>query len=99
MRISHRRLSLTCPLRRIATGTVVSLMKSTHDPALAAPDLATVIAGLPEEERAVLLLHYVRGKSTAEIAELLGVPERAVVSVLASGRAKVASVLGLPPLT
>jgi RNA polymerase sigma factor (sigma-70 family) len=73
-------------------------MKTTRDPALVdAPDLASLIAGLPEEERAVLLLHYLKGKTTAEIAELLGVPERAVASVLAAGRVRLVEALGLPP--
>jgi len=72
-------------------------MNSSQEPPSHAADLASLIAALPEEERAVLLLHYVQGRSTAEIAALLGVPERAVVSVLAAGRARLAGALGLSP--
>lgn len=62
-------------------------------------DLASLLASLPEEERVVLTLHYVKGQSAQEIAELLGVPLRAVEGVLASGRRRLRSALGLgfPP--
>lgn len=61
--------------------------------------LAALIASLPEEERVVLTLHYVKDKSATEIAQLLGVPTRAVEGVLASGRARLSAALGLrfPP--
>lgn len=75
-------------------GTVIPDM-NPEELAQRPPDLASLIATLPEEERAVLLLHYVQGRTTAEIAELLGVPERAVVSVLASGRARLTGALGI----
>ena len=50
--------------------------------------IAELITTLPEEERLILTLHLVNMISTAEIAEKLGVPERAVVSVIASGRSR-----------
>jgi DNA-directed RNA polymerase specialized sigma24 family protein len=43
---------------------------------------------LPEEERLILTLHLVNMISATEIAEKLGVPERAVSSVIASGRSR-----------
>lgn len=58
--------------------------------------LAALIASLPEEERVVLTLHYVRGLTAAEIADLLSVPQRAVEGVLATGRSRLQAALGLP---
>jgi len=58
-------------------------------------NLATLIAALPEEERAILTLHYVAGHSVAEIASVLCVPERAVEGVLATGKARLATALGM----
>jgi RNA polymerase sigma factor (sigma-70 family) len=68
---------------------------AAEDPVTAAPNLASLLASLPEEERAVLVLHYARGKSAEEIAALLGVPIRAIQSVLASGRARLTSAIGI----
>ena len=48
--------------------------------------IAELINTLPEEERLILTLHLVNMISTAEIAEKLGVPERAVVSVNCIGQ-------------
>lgn len=50
--------------------------------------LADLIANLPEEERIVLSLHYVKSMSTAEIALTLKVPERAIHTVLIAGKAR-----------
>jgi DNA-directed RNA polymerase specialized sigma24 family protein len=50
--------------------------------------IAEIIATLPQEERMILTLHLVNMISATEIAEKLGVPERAVVSVIASGRSR-----------
>lgn len=58
--------------------------------------LADLIAALPEEERVVLTLHFMRQLSTTEIASSLGVPERAVNAVLASGRARLSAALNFP---
>lgn len=57
--------------------------------------LAQVLASLPEEERIILTLHYVKAASAEDIAKMLNVPERAVVHVIASGRARLASRLNL----
>lgn len=53
-----------------------------------AKTIAEIIATLPEEERLILTLHLVNMISATEIAEKLGVPERAVISVIASGRSR-----------
>lgn len=50
--------------------------------------IAELIATLPEEERLILTLHLVNMVSVSEIAEKLGVPERAVASVITSGRSR-----------
>jgi hypothetical protein len=50
--------------------------------------IAELIATLPEEERLILTLHFVNMITTSEIAAKLGVPERAVISVIASGRSR-----------
>ncbi len=57
--------------------------------------LAEVIAALPEEERIILTLSYMRQMTTPEIASLLGVPEKSVEAVIASGRARLKSKLGI----
>jgi DNA-directed RNA polymerase specialized sigma24 family protein len=57
--------------------------------------LAQVLASLPEEERIILTLHYLRSKSSADIATLLSVPERAVIAVIESGKARLKGELGL----
>ena len=50
--------------------------------------IAELIATLPEEERLILTLHFVNMISTSEIAAKLEVPERAVISVITSGRSR-----------
>ena len=50
--------------------------------------LAQILAALPEEQRFILTLHYVKGLSQKEIAKTLGVPERAVSTVIVSGKSR-----------
>ena len=57
--------------------------------------IAELLASLPEEERIILTLHYLRSKSAAEIAALLGVPERSVFAVIDSGKRRISGQLGL----
>jgi DNA-directed RNA polymerase specialized sigma24 family protein len=57
--------------------------------------LAELLASLPEEERIILTLHYLRSQSSAEIASLLSVPERAVIVVIESGKSRLTALLGL----
>lgn len=57
--------------------------------------IAELIASLPEEERVILTLHYLRAKSVTEIADLLSVPEKSVEVVIASGKRRLTSQLGL----
>lgn len=58
--------------------------------------LVDLISSLPEEERIVLVLHFVKNFSTAQIAEKLGVPERSVIAVLASGRSRLSAAFNFP---
>lgn len=55
--------------------------------------LAQMIANLPEEERVVLTLHYVKSMSPAEIAALLNVPEGAISRLIVAGRGRLAALL------
>ena len=57
--------------------------------------IAELLATLPEEERIILTMHYLRGKDPSEIATLLNVPERAVIAVIDSGKRRLTGVLGL----
>jgi RNA polymerase sigma factor (sigma-70 family) len=57
--------------------------------------LADALAQLPEEERIILTLHYLRSMPSEEIAKLLGVPEKSVITVMASGKGRITTLLGL----
>lgn len=57
--------------------------------------LAQVLASLPEEERFIMTLHYLKSLSAGEIAELLQVPQRSVEAVISSGKARLSAILGL----
>ena len=57
--------------------------------------LHDLLASLPEEERIILTLFYVKSQSAEEIASLLSVPMRAVESVLQMGRQRLLGALGI----
>lgn len=57
--------------------------------------LSELIEDLPEEERVILTLFYLKSNSAEEIATLLGVPLRAVENVLLAGRRRLLAALGL----
>lgn len=57
--------------------------------------ITELIASLPEEERIILTLHYLKGKSAQEIAALLSVPERAVLVLIEVGKKRLAGEIGL----
>ena len=64
--------------------------------AMSAPlSLADALAQLPEEERIILSLHYLRSMPSSQIAQILGVPEKSVVAVMASGKGRITALLGL----
>ena len=57
--------------------------------------LAAALAALPEEERFILTLYYLRSMPADEIAKLLGVGEKSVLSVITSGKTRITALLGL----
>jgi RNA polymerase sigma factor (sigma-70 family) len=57
--------------------------------------LAQAIASLPEEERIILTMHYLKSMSAAEIASLLGVPERSVEAIIRQGKSRLSAILGI----
>jgi RNA polymerase sigma factor (sigma-70 family) len=57
--------------------------------------LAQALASLPEEERIILSMHYLKSMSAAEIASILGVPERSVEAIIRQGKARLSAILGL----
>lgn len=75
--------SQTMPKR---AGSLTTMMAET---------LAQFLDRLPEEERIILTLHYVKDVSPQAIASLLNVPERAVSHVIATGRARLTARLNL----
>ena len=64
-------------------------------PMSAPQTIAELLATLPEEERIILTLHYLRAEQPAEIAARLGVPERSVLVVIESGKRRITGLLGL----
>ena len=57
--------------------------------------IAELISALPEEERIILTLHYLKGMSASEIAALLHVPERSVIALIDAGKRRITAQLGL----
>ena len=57
--------------------------------------LAEALAQLPEEERIILSLHFLRQMTVSDIATLLGVPEKSVSTVMASGKTRITALLGM----
>ena len=62
---------------------------------MTAQTLAELLAGLPEEERIILTLHYLKSLTVQEIAALLQVPESSVTAVIMSGRTRLTAGLNL----
>lgn len=62
---------------------------------MTAQTLAEFLAGLPEEERFILTLYYVKSYSAQEIAAALGVPEKSVATVIIAGRTRLTLGLNL----
>ena len=56
-------------------------------------DLSQLLASLPDEERFIITMHYIRSMDVKDIADTLGVPERAVQSVITSGKSRLLSAL------
>ena len=56
--------------------------------------LADALASLPDEERIILTMHYLKSMSAAEIASMLGVPERSAEAIIKQGKARLSAILG-----
>jgi RNA polymerase sigma factor (sigma-70 family) len=57
--------------------------------------LAQALATLPEEERIILTMHYLKSMSAGDIASLLGVPERSVDAIIRQGKSRLSAILGI----
>jgi RNA polymerase sigma factor (sigma-70 family) len=57
--------------------------------------LAQALASLPEEERIILSMHYLKSMSPSDIASILGVPERSVEAIIRQGKARLSAILGI----
>jgi RNA polymerase sigma factor (sigma-70 family) len=57
--------------------------------------LKDLLASLPEEERVILTLHYLRSMPSDQIATLLGVPEKSVLALIVRVRTRLSAQLGL----
>lgn len=57
--------------------------------------LADALASLPDEERIILTMHYLKSMSVAEIATMLGVPERSADAIIKQGKARLSAILGI----
>ncbi len=57
--------------------------------------VAQALASLPEEERIILTMHFMKSMSAQEIATVLGVPERSVSALIISGKGRISLILGL----
>ncbi len=63
-----------------------------------APSIAELLSSLPDEERFILSLHYVKGMPTIEIANTLGVPHKVINTVIERGKKRLLAALDFPPL-
>ena len=57
--------------------------------------LADALASLPDEERIILMMHYLKAMSATEIASALGVPERSAAAIIKQGKARLSAILGI----
>ncbi len=57
--------------------------------------LADALASLPDEERIILTMHYLKSMSAADIAGMLGVPERSADAIIKQGKARLSAILGI----
>jgi len=86
-----RRANLTFTLSEISNQTLVACTPMSAPKS--AKTLAEVLNDLPEEERIILTMHLLRGLTAPEIANLIGVPERAVLSLISSGKSRLSALL------
>jgi RNA polymerase sigma-70 factor (ECF subfamily) len=88
----------TSRLRRIRVAALAQRRQGTPDPAPAADAdhlaLVEALRRLPEQQRRVIVLHYIGDIPVLEIADQLGIPKGTVLSWLHRGRERLAVQLG-----
>ncbi len=57
--------------------------------------LHQLLDSLPEEEKVILIAHYLKGISSKEIAATLGVHQGAVDSVISAGKSRILGAIGI----
>jgi RNA polymerase sigma-70 factor (ECF subfamily) len=83
-------------IREIPAGEVASFREPSDDPVDARADalvLASALARLDDDRRALLALHYVEGRPIGELAAILGIPAGTVKSRLSAARAALQAAL------
>lgn len=81
------------------------LTETTPEPAVSGPDqelaltLAGLLKGLPDKQRAILVLRFWEDLTVPQIAEATGVPEGTIKSQISRGLAAMRERLAEPPLT
>lgn len=79
---------LRSPWRRRMVGEDALLYLKTEDPELPDPTVARAVMKLPRDQRAAVILYYVQGMKTREIAQALEIPVATVSSRLSRARQK-----------
>ncbi len=57
--------------------------------------LVQALATLPEEERIILTMYYLKSMPVADIAKLLKVPDKSVETIIKMGKARLSALIGL----
>ena len=90
------RLAVRARSRREAEMRAVLPDTAINDPDPLDAELLDALQQLPGKQRAALVLFYVEGHSTEEVAEILGVPASTARSHLHRGRGALAHRLSIP---
>lgn len=89
-----RKVRQTIPLDAVATSESDKLAVAPDGRGVARIDLATLLAGLSDEHREVIVLRELEGLSYREISEALGIAQGTVESRLHRARRKLAKQIG-----
>jgi RNA polymerase sigma-70 factor (ECF subfamily) len=84
----RRKRGSSQPIEFIDRTSAAPLVDQTIDEARRSAALKDLIAGLPDRERAALVLRELEGLSTREVSEILGSSEVTIRSQISSARAK-----------
>ena len=80
--------ALRSPWKRKMVGEDALLYIRAEDPELPDPTVSRAVMKLPRDQRAAVILYYVQGMKTREIAQALGIPVATVSSRLSRARQK-----------